>query len=197
MSLGQFGSVFRYSQISRLIDTAEPSIQSNVTGVKLEKRFQSVASIGSYVLEFANPIFTSSNTNNLVTVTSKIGVQRFSHIDQLGLVRADCFVENDTSVLNVYREDPVEGRVVIYPSVGTVNFETGTVTFTNFYPQNVTTNYRGDLRIQAIPYTSDILARRSQIVRILEESVNIRVVPDLLDRRGTTTGRIVNGSIVF
>lgn len=197
VSLGQFGSVFRYSQISRLIDTAESSIQSNVTGVKLEKRFQSVPTTGSYVLEFANPIFTSSNTNNLVTVTSKIGIQRFSHIDQLGLVRTDCFVENDTSTLNVYREDPVEGRLIVYPSVGTVNFDTGTVTFTNFYPQNVTTNYRGDMRIQAIPYTSDIIARRSQIVRVLEESINIRVVPDLLDRRGTTSGRIVNGSIVF
>lgn len=196
-TLGQFGSVFRYSQISKLIDSAEQSIQSNISAVKLEKRFRVVTSSGSYTLDFANPLFVSTVDNQIVTLTSRVGSQRFSHEDRTGTIRQGCYLENSGSVINIYRDEPSEGKILVKSNVGSINFASGKVTFTTLYPSAITTNYIGELRVQAIPNTSDIIARRSQIIRIPLESVNVRVVPDLLDRQETTTGRVVNGAIVF
>lgn len=197
ITVGQFGSIFRYSQVSKLIDSAEQSIQSNITAIKMEKRFRVVATTGSYTLEFSNPVFEATDANQLVTVTSRVGTQRFSHADTTGFVYSGCFIENHANVINVYRDDPATGKTLVKSDVGTVNFATGTVSLTHFYPTNITTNFIGEVRVQAIPNTTDIIARRSQIVRIPAESVSVRVLPDLLDRRGTTAGRIINGAIVF
>lgn len=196
-TLGQFGSIFRYSQLSKLIDTSENSIQSNLTGIKLEKRFRTSEVSGSYTLEFSNALLEANSTNQLVAVTSKIGSQRFSHVDMTQTERQFCYVENSGNVLNVYRDDITEGKLLVKQEVGTVNFETGKVTFTGFYPTNISTNFIGEMRIQVLPRMSDIFARRSQIIRIAREGINVRVEPDLLDRRGTTVGRVVNGAIVF
>lgn len=196
-NLGQFGSVFRYSQMSKVIDTTEQSISSNFTTVRMEKRITTTPTTGSYTIDYANPIFPSSSTNNLTVITSRVGTQRFSHLDRGNVLRTDCYVENSTDRLQIYRDDPAEGRVLVRTDVGSINFATGRVSLQGFYPKNITTNFVGELVIRAIPSVSDLVPRRAQIILVPQNSITVRVVSDVLDRTTSSTGRIINGGIVF
>lgn len=196
--LGQFGSYFRYSQLSRVIDTAEISIQSNMSTVLLEKKFRIDTGATSYTLNFANPLFAPSTTtgiggytsaNGVVSVSSKIGTQTFSHIDESGFVQKFCWVENEGATLNVYKTDADNTTVIVKRNVGIVDFTLGLVTFINFSPRAITTNLINELRIRAIPLNSDVAPNRSQIILLPENNIKIAMVEDLLNRRNTTTGR--------
>lgn len=196
--LGQFGSYFRYSQLSRVIDTAEVSIQSNMSTVLVEKKFRIDTGATSYTLNFANPIFTPATTTGLgayanatavVSVSSKIGTQTFSHIDESGFVQKFCWVENNGQTLNVYKTDANNTTIIVKRNVGSVNFALGVVTFTNFSPRAITTNLINELRLRAIPLNSDIAPNRSQIILLPADNIKIAMVEDLLNRRNTTTGR--------
>ena len=196
--LGQFGSYFRYSQLSRVIDNAEVSIQSNMSSVLLEKKFRVDTGASGYVLNFANPLFASgtstglggyTSANGVVSVSSKIGTQTFSHIDDVGFVQKFCWVENNGTTLNVYKTDANNTTITVKSNVGVVDFASGKVTFTNFSPRAITTNLINELRLRAIPLNSDITPNRSQIILLPAENIKISIVEDLLNRRNTTTGR--------
>lgn len=197
--LGQFGSYFRYSQLSRVIDTAEVSIQSNMSTVLLEKKLRIDTGATSYTLNFANPLYAPSTTttgiggfasaNGVVSISSKIGTQTFSHIDESGFVQKFCWVENDGDSLNVYKTDANNTTITVKSNVGSVDFALGLVTFTNFTPRAITTNLINELRLRAIPLNSDIAPNRSQIILLPADNVRVTMVEDLLNRRNTTTGR--------
>jgi hypothetical protein len=196
--LGQFGSYFRYSQLSRIIDTSEISIQSNMSSVLLEKKLRVDTGAVNYTLNFANPIFAPSTTtgigaytsaNGVVSVSSKIGTQTFSHIDESGFVQKFCWVENEGTALHVYKTDANNTTVTVKANVGVVDFALGKVTFTNFFPRAITTNLINELRIRAIPLNSDVTPNRSQIIVLPADNIKITMVEDLLNRRNTTTGR--------
>jgi len=194
--LGQFGSYFRYSQLSRIIDTSEISIQSNMSTVLLEKKLKIESGVLTYKLNFANPIFTPSNSTgisgnatSMVTVSSKIGTQTFSHIDMSGFVQKFCWVENEGTSLHVYKTDINNTNIIVKSNVGFVDFASGMVTFTNFSPLAITTNLINELRVRAIPLNSDITPNRNQIILLPADNVRVTMVEDLLNRRNTTVGR--------
>ncbi len=191
--LGQFGSYFRYSKLMTVIDKADPSIQSNLTRVVLEKRITINTSAPFYTVKFGNPIYQPDTTTNVVSVTTRIGMQLFSHPDFTGLVRRSCYVENDGNKLHVYRDDAAGNRILTYSNVGTVDFENGKLNFTAFRPTNVTTNLLGELRIRVIPRESDIVPSREQIILIPADNIIVTPVSDLLNRTNTTFGRVTAG----
>lgn len=193
--LGQFGSYFRYSQLSGVIDGSDTSIQSNLTIVTLEKRVSTNTATKSYTIDFSNPIYQPTSTN-VVSVTSKTGVQLFKHPDVSGLLRRNCFIENDGASIHVYVMDADGIKTVVKSNVGTVDFETGRLSFTNFEPTSITTNQIGELRIRVIPRDSDVVPTRSQIILIPSDIIHVAVVEDLLNRTRTTFGRVTAGGLL-
>lgn len=191
--LGQFGSYFRYSQLTSAIDHAETSIQSNLTTLLVEKRLITNAATGSYTLLFSNPLYHPSVTSNVVVVTSKVGTQRFTHPDEVGVQRRGCYIENVGTRLNVYRDTSSGSRLLTKLAVGTVNFETGTISFTRFLPTSITTNLINELRIQAIPRNSDIVPTRQQIILIPSDNIVVSIIDDLLNITNTTFGKVTAG----
>lgn len=195
-NLGQFGSFFRYSQLSRIIDSAEVSIESNMSSVLLEKRLTTDTGITSHVVKFANPLFQPAGiaqlggaNTSLVSVTSKFNTQTFSHIDESGFIQKLCWTQNDGSAMHVYRADADQNIIKVKSNVGTINFDEGTINFTNFAPRAISTNLINQLRLRAIPLNSDITPNRNQIILLPAENVNISLVNDLINRRNTTVGR--------
>lgn len=191
--LGQFGSYFRYSQLSSVIDKSEPSVQSNLTAIELEKRIITSSATSSYSVAFSNPIYQPTSTSNVVSVTSKVGVQLFSHPDETGVIRKGCYVENSDTALHVYRDEQNHVKLLTKSNVGTVDFETGLVSFTAFKPTNVTTNLINELRLRAIPRDSDLVPTRDQIILVPYDGITVSVVEDLLNRTRTTFGKITAG----
>ena len=196
-TLGQFGSVFRYSQLSRIIDNAEQSIQSNVTSITMEKRVRIQPGLRSYQLNFANPIFESTAAAPSVVVTSRIKNQTFSYVDQIGILQTECYIENEGSSLHVYRDGIGEPKIVVRRDIGMINFDTGMVSLQDFVPRNITNNLENEFTIHAVPRVSDLRAQRSQIISVPTDNISLRVIPDLLDRTTSAYGRLVNGRVVF
>lgn len=193
-NLGQFGSFFRYSQLSRQIDDAEISIQSNMSSILLEKRVRVERGTPNFVVKFANSLFQPSSNNlteSLVSITSKFDTQTFTHVDESGILQRFCWIQNEGDLLHVYSADAssTTSVVKIKSGVGRINFETGTLTFSNFAPRSITTNLINQLRIRAIPLNSDIMPEQNQIILIPQENIRVTVVNDLLNRRNPTIGR--------
>lgn len=191
--LGQFGSYFRYSQLTSTIDRAEPSIQSNLTTLLVEKRMTTNAATGAYVLLFSNPLYQPSNTANVVTLTSRVGIQRFIHPDEVGVKRRGCYVENNGTRLNVYRDTASGARLLTKANVGTIEFETGKITFSRFYPSSINTNLINELRLRAVPRNSDIVPSRQQIILVPNENITALIIDDLLNITNTTFGKVTAG----
>lgn len=196
-TLGQFGSVFRYSQLSRVIDNAEQSIQSNVTSITMEKRVKIQTGQRSYQLNFSNPIFESTAATPSVVVTSRAKSQLFSYIDQSGIVQTECYVENQGAQLHVYRDGIGEPKIIVRRDIGVINFDTGVVELQDFVPRNITNNFENEFTLQAIPRVSDLRAQRAQIILVPVNNISLRVIPDLLDQSTAAYGRLVNGRVVF
>lgn len=196
-TLGQFGSVFRYSQLSRAIDNAEQSIQSNVTSITMEKRVRIQARQSSYRLNFSNPIFDSTEANPSTVVTSRIKNQTFSFTDRNGILQTECYVENEGNKLHVYRDGIGEPKIIVRQNVGMIDFDMGIVSLQDFTPKNITNNFESEFTLQAIPRVSDLQAQRAQIILVPNNNISLRVIPDLLDRATSAYGRLVNGRVVF
>ena len=196
--LGQFGSFFRYSQLSTHVDNAEVSVESNTTTVLLEKRLITNAAATSYTVKFSNPLYQPAQNNTMgsdlsltsvLTVSSKVGSQLFSHTDETGLLRRNCWVQNDGAKIHVYTTD--SGGIIqkVRANVGTVDFDEGTLRFVNFTPKNITTNLINELRIRVIPENVDVAPNRQQIILLPTENIRVTVIEDLLNRRNTSFSR--------
>lgn len=196
-TLGQFGSVFRYSQLSRVIDNAEQSIQSNVTSITMEKRVRILPLTRSYELNFSNPLFESTAAAPSVVVTSRVKSQTFSYTDRSGLLQPDCYIENDGAQLHVYRDGIGEPKIIVRRDIGVINFDTGVVQLQDFAPRNITNNFENEFTLQAVPRVSDLRAQRAQIILVPISNISLRVIPDLLDQSTSAYGRLVNGRVVF
>ncbi len=190
--LGQFGSYFRYSQLSSVIDKSDNSIQSNLTTVELEKRVTVNSAVTSYSVEFSNPIYQPESSANVVSLTTKVGNQTFSHRDIVGITRRGCYLMNSNTTINVYR-DELGARLLVKSGVGTIDFDSGLVSLTNFSPSAITTNLLNELRIRVIPRDSDLVPTRTQIILIPDDGITVAVVEDLLNRTRTTFGRVTAG----
>lgn len=194
--LGQFGAFFRYSALSKTIDEANQSIRSNITATQLEKRIYANTISGAYTLEFNNPLYQSSTGANTVVLSSKVGNQRFNHLGISGVLRSNCYIENEGSKIHVYRdaaELDIQGvpkivKRLVKPEIGNIDFATGRVTLAEFVPQQITTNLIGELKIRAIPQYADLRPSKAQILRITEDSVTVTVVEDSVTRPSTLSG---------
>lgn len=193
LELGQFGSYFRYSQLSGLIDRSEPSIQSNLTTILVEKRLTITPSTPSYTVKFSNPLYQPTPSSNVISVSSRVGAQRFSHPDEVGILRRGCYIENSDERLHVYRDDSTGTKILTKAYVGRVNFETGELILTNFTPANITTNFLNQIRIRAIPRNSDLVPTRQQIILIPDDNIVVAVIDDLLNLSRTTFGKVTAG----
>lgn len=195
--LGRFGAFFRYSQLSKTIDDADQSIRSSITSIQLEKRLIANTDLGSYVLDYGNPIFPSNVSSNVVVFSTKVGTQRFTHMGLAGELRSNCYIENRGEVLNIYRdvfELDVQGvskpaQYLVKPDIGTINFNTGRVTLSRFNPSRIATSTINELKLRAIPLNGDLEPSRAQIIRIAEDTITIRMFEDTISRTNTLTGR--------
>lgn len=196
--LNRFGGYFRYSILSKVIDESDPSIRSNISQIQLEKRVTVNATSGVYTLNFGNPLLTVPNqpSMDMIVVTSKVGTQRFVHAGLAGELRSNCYIENRGTAVNLYRdieEYSVQGRpqivqYLVKSNIGSVDFKTGKVILRRFFPSQITTSQFSELKIRAIPLNADLQPTRAQIIRIVEDTVNVRIIEDTVSRTNTLTG---------
>lgn len=163
-NLNNFNKVFRYSNLVRVIDTAQLSIVSNETYVRLIKILVPIlGSVQPFDVRFDTQLDTvRSVTTGGITISSS----EFIYQGQRAILQDDGNGNLQTvSTLN---------GLVISTSVGTVNYETGLLQFANF---PVDTYFGNGIKIYAVPRERDISTTNNVILNIIEEDLDLTIEP--------------------
>ena len=173
--IDKFGTYFRYSKLSRLIDMSEKSILSNVLIAEMRKEIDVQLGIGTrYEINFSNAIDNSTNgrpTTSAYGVGNKITSNAFSFGGF-----SNCFLDDNNGIIRIYRVLGLD-NIAVSINAGSINYTTGKIVLTNFAP-TAFNDGTTTLKINAVPQDKDILPLRNQIISIRDADISITMVDD-------------------
>ena len=173
--LEQFEGMYRHSKVTGLIDDADTSITSNITTVKLAKKFTPTLGESTlYTINFDNTFYNPQRHRTPFTYSEE-------HSRTLGgIISSSGFKISGDATNEMFFDDDGSGNLRIYYlsageriyenfNAGTVDYENGTITTTGLKLTTV-----GDvdgvsssqIRIIAIPDSNDIIPKRNQVLEI-------------------------------
>ena len=156
-NLEKFDNMFRYSELSRLIDDTDISILSNITNVRMYKKVTPVLNTSTqYTIKYFNQIYNPHSGHG--SVISSTGFK-------IAGSTTDKFIDDDG--MGSVRMYSIEANKNVYANaaIGTVDYTTGTVTLNNLTITS-TTNTDGTVDIISVPSSNDILPVRNQLLQI-------------------------------
>ena len=185
-NLEQFEGMYRHSKISGLIDNTDTSITSNVTTVRMAKKFTPTLNASTlYTINFDNTFYNPIRHRDAFTYSEAhaktlAGVVSSSGFFISGDATNEMFFDDDgTGILRIYYISAGE-RIYQDFSAGTVDYENGTIVTSGV---NITTVSAVDgvassqIRIIAIPDSNDIVPKRNQVLEI--DFVNLTVTGEV------------------
>ena len=185
-NLEQFEGMYRHSKVAGLIDNTDTSITSNVTTVRMSKKFTPTLNASTlYTINFDNTFYNPIRHRDTFTYSEAhaktlAGVVSSSGFKISGDATNEMFFDDDgTGTLRIYYISAGE-RIYQSFSAGTVDYENGTITTTGV---NITTVSTVDgvastqIRIIAIPDSNDIVPKRNQVLEI--DFVNLTVTGEV------------------
>jgi len=173
--ISKFGTYFRYSKLSRLIDVSEKSILNNDTVITIKKEIDvQLGQAVRYEVGFSNAL--DDTTRNRSTTYAygdgnKITSNRFTYLGY-----DNCYLEDNAGLLRIYRLEAT-GNIGVLNNAGTVNYDTGKVVITNFAP-SAFFDGTSKLKLTATPKNKDILPLRNQILTIRDTDISVTMVDD-------------------
>lgn len=160
-NLNNFNRVFRYSKLVQAIDNSQTSIVSNNTELKVIKLL--VPDVGikqTFDVNFQIPLD--------IPVSNLVGYA----------VNSNAFIFNGQKVTlkdsggKLQCVSSISGDLV--QVVGQVNYETGLLQFSNF---QIDEYFNNGIKIYAVPRSKDVSTINNVILNILEEDINLKVIP--------------------
>ena len=165
-TLNTFNSPFRHSEVTGLIDDADNSIVSNITTVTMGKFFTpSLNTSTNYKINFANAFYNPHSEHN----KSGGGVLASTGFQIDGDTSTEYFFDEDgAGALRIY--SVVSGtRTYLNSAAGTIDYTNGVVNI-NAVKITAVSNVDGatstQIRVTAIPSSSDVVPVRNQILEI-------------------------------
>lgn len=180
--LAKFDGVFRYSKLSSVIDSSDPSITSNITKFTLHQYFVPVYGQSTqYIVDFYNPLYKNEfETPENSIYSSGFKITNDSHI---------FYLEDDgKQYMRLYYLDNTT-KIYIDNRAGTVDYITGRISVrlnvSSIIPVNV-----GDTGIQLSVKTQsfDVIPVRNVILRLREEDIVTNCVIDNIASGASTAG---------
>jgi hypothetical protein len=169
--LDDFEATLRYSQLVKAIDEADKSIVSNETEVRAIKQLTTPTLqpgvSKNYSISFDLPL----SREFYVTETTFSRNAKHTIVTSSFVFNGNiCYIKDNAGILNIVKD--VDNQTTVVKSVGSVDYDTGRVTLTNFAPTDVP---GGIIKIYAVPASKDIFSRKNIVLRILEQDINIQV----------------------
>ena len=184
--LEQFEGMYRHSKVSGLIDNTDTSITSNITTVRMAKKFTPTLNASTlYTINFDNTFYNPIRHRDAFTYSEAhaktlAGVISSSGFKISGDATNEMFFDDDgTGTLRIYYISAGE-RIYQDFSAGTVDYENGTIVTSGV---NITTVSAVDglassqIKIIAIPDSNDIVPKRNQVLEI--DFVNLTVTGEV------------------
>lgn len=173
--LSEFSRYFRYSKLSRLIDTAERSILSSVLRIRMRKETSvQLNTSATYTINFSNAIDNitlNRPASHPYNVGNRISSNEFTYAGLSG-----CYLEENNGIMRIYRKLGTS-FVGVVANIGTVDYEKGKIVLNSFAPQSFTDG-GNTLKLTAYPKELDILPLRTQIITILDADIDITLIDD-------------------
>ena len=176
-TLQKFDAVFRYSKVTGLIDSADDSILSNITTVKIRKDFQPLISTSAkYNIYFRNALYNPHSGH----MASAGGILTSSGFRIDGNTN-ECFFDDDGAgnVRLYYISSGVKNY--LNSTQGTINYSTGAITINSLNIASIS-NIDGVastvIRLTVVPNSNDVVPVRDQIVEMDIANSNITVTAD-------------------
>ena len=184
-NLNKFGSIFRYSVLSKQVDVTAPSILGNLLTLTAKKGLTpSTTANNSYTISFNNAIYNPSST-----FEGAVSSSTFSYTDAAGTTYSTSYLDDLNGVMRVYYYSGDE-KVIIANNVGTVTYSNGHVTLTSFKPDS----YSGStLDFTITPSTNDLIPVRNQLFTIANTDITVTMQDDS-DTGTSTTSASSTGS---
>ena len=184
-NLNKFGSIFRYSVLSKLVDVTDTSILGNLLTLTAKKGLTpSTTANNSYTISFNNAIYNPS-----ATYEGAVSSSAFSYTDAAGTTYSTSYLDDLNGVMRVFYYSGDE-KVVIANNAGTVAYSNGHVTLTSFKPDS----YSGStLDFTIKPSTNDLIPVRNQLFSIANTDISVTMQDDA-DTGTTTTSASATGS---
>ena len=184
-NLNKFGSIFRYSVLSKQVDVTDTSILGNLLTLTAKKGLTpSTTANNSYTISFNNAIYNPSTTYE-----GAVSSSTFSYTDAAGTTYSTSYLDDLNGIMRVYYYSGDE-KVIIANNVGTVTYSNGHVTLTSFKPDS----YSGStLDFTITPSTNDLIPVRNQLFTIAHTDISVTMQDDS-DTGTTTTSASAVGS---
>jgi hypothetical protein len=169
--LERFDGVLRFSKLSRIIDSADPAITNNTSRIMVRRQFAPVFNISSeYKLNLINPISQDGGKQGDVFASTGFFIPNSTRVHYL----------DDDAVGNVrlYYNGPegtIADRVVVDPSIGTIEYQAGRVVV-----RNLTITALDDVifEMQVKPESYDVVSALNQIVQIDPTLLRVEAIAD-------------------
>jgi hypothetical protein len=162
--LEAFNKQFRYSNMTSIIDQSDPAVNNNITTVQMYKVIDVEFGKGrSYTVNFINTLDPTSGSVESSSFYSSLS-QKAVVLKNLG-----------TAMILGYYDDQ-SNKFVVLKEMGTIDYKTGSITINTI---NILSLNGNELRMFARPQTNDMISLQSNILRIKNEDVNIKLVADI------------------
>jgi hypothetical protein len=166
--LEKFDGVLRFSKLSRIIDSSDPAIINNTTRIMVRRQFAPAYNISSeYKLNLINPISQDGGKQGDVFASTGFFVPNSTAVHYL----------DDDSFGNVrlYYIGPNFDKVIVNPSIGTIEYEAGRVVV-----RNLTITSLDDVifEMQVKPESYDVVSALNQIVQIDPTLLTVEAIAD-------------------
>lgn len=177
-NLKKFDGILRYSQLVRLIDESDQALVNNTTKILVRREFAPRYNISSeYKLTMINPIYRSSIPDESV-MTTGFYIPNSANIH---------YIDDDgKGNLRMFYLDANQTKVVVNPTIGIVDYSTGSVIV-----RNLTIASMADAKFEFIlkPESYDVVPAYNQIVQVAREYLNVNVVNDMTAAGSTQAGK--------
>jgi hypothetical protein len=166
--LEKFDGVLRFSKLSRIIDSADPAITNNTSRIMVRRQFAPVFNISSeYKLNLINPISQDGGKQGDVFASTGFFIPNSTLVHYL----------DDDAVGNIrlYYIGPNFDKVIVDPSIGTIEYEAGRVVV-----RNLTITALDDVifEMQVKPESYDVVSALNQIVQIDPTLLIVEAIAD-------------------
>jgi hypothetical protein len=174
-SLNSFSKYYRQSALSRVIDNTDRSVISSSISATMTKEFNVQLNVAfKYTVRFSNAI-NNATLNRLASNPYGAGNKVTSNEFSYGGF-TNCFLEDNGGLIRIYRKVGTT-NVPVAANVGTIDYDAGTIILNDFIP-TAFADGGVELRITAIPASSDVLPLRGQIVTIRDEDITLTLIDD-------------------
>ena len=174
-NLNKFDGVFRHSQLTRAIDSADPAILNTVIRPRM---FQNITpttdalgaiELQSHSLSFVAPFFQSGQSTKFILSSSAFGL----NTDPTGEhFFGDVPIAGSTNRTVIIYKVVDSQNVTVIADAGLMEPALGKVTLNNFKPNNNTA-----IRVTVLPNSLDLAPKRNQLISI--DNTYVQITPEI------------------